>query len=452
MDRDATYVDPSWEQPSTKPGYLEALGRYVEQFPAELDQFQEDVAENPLGTLKGVGLGALQSVPTPPSKYLKKLQEMPEYEEMSPQAQGGVELGEDLGKAAQAQAINAMVPGGSLLGNVTGSVLSEIPYMADQTPGESMGSMGVDMALSTILGRLAQAPGIKKALAEAVADETGAINIPQPIKEMEYLKRGRYKHDSDEFVKEMTPASALRERPFVSTDYPDVSEWLISDAWNNRNVRGFEGVEKHFDPWIPSIENKMIKMMIEDTPTEDLPLLIGVTDNKSFNKALENAMKGGHKPSPEAGLPSKFYKQDLIIEKMQGYLTDKSRWDIINKGDMKTLLKERPDSKPFVDRYLKEVDDEFPEWRRAEYGVAEDLFPKPIVSVENFDEKYRKFIDDLNRQGYPEEDAYLYAKRYLVEKLPKNDLPLLIGGDYDDELMSMIEKRIKGEDIVFEDL
>ena len=146
--------------------YVEALGRYIQSLPSELETFQEDVAQNPLGAVGGILGGALQSVPTPPSKYLKKLQEMPEYKDMSPQAQGGVELGEDIGKAAQAQAINAAIGGTGVVPEVLRSVGSEIPYMAGQSPEASGASILADLAMGGLgygLGRLGRSAPVQRA-------------------------------------------------------------------------------------------------------------------------------------------------------------------------------------------------------------------------------------------------------------------------------------------------
>jgi len=179
MDRDATYVDPSWEQPSPRPGYLEALGRYMESLPAEISTFQEDVAEDPVGTLGGIAGGALQSVPTPPSKYLKKLQEMDV--DLSPQAQGGVVLGEDIGKAAQAQAINSAIGGTGIVPEVLRAVGSEIPYMANQSPEASGASILADLAMGGLgygLGKIGRSEAVQEGLGQLAKDETGAIKLP----------------------------------------------------------------------------------------------------------------------------------------------------------------------------------------------------------------------------------------------------------------------------------
>lgn len=279
-DRAEDYEVLQGESIADRVPFLNALGRYIKSLPGEVDQFQTDVAENPLGTLKGIGLGALQSVPTPPSKYLKKLQEMPEYEEMSPQAQGGVELGEDIGKAAQSQAINAMVPGGTLLGNVTGSVLSEIPYMADQTPGESMGSMGMDMALSTILGRLAQSPGVKRAIAQGVADETGALGFgPTTLKNR---------------VKAL---SATPNTPLLKPGEPhNITGRIMEEAkkkWNSGDIQGaLKEVEGSFGlkhPDMDEIENFYVSA-VNSIPQNELPLYVGI-GNEFFAQLLEQRIK-----------------------------------------------------------------------------------------------------------------------------------------------------------------
>ena len=162
----STAVSPEWTGAPDRPDLISAMGRYLANYPSELKQFEESTAQAPLESLGGIIGGALQSIPTPPSRYLKKLQEM----DVSPEVKGGAAIGEHIGKGLQAAALSSVVPGTGIPAQLARSIVSEVPYLAGQEPGQSIMDILTDLASGMAVGPL-MSPGVSKEL----ESETGAI-------------------------------------------------------------------------------------------------------------------------------------------------------------------------------------------------------------------------------------------------------------------------------------